>query len=144
MQTSVKLAAMLILGVLIVGPGLLRGDGQTKPSRYYLQDDIQFFPQNEDLRRPSKPATHDAALGDLLFTDVVWVHFTGPGHPANPDGSLGGLKAGDGNTTMKIYENYIAVETEMAGGGTYRVLHAYDVIGRIEQQTPPRSVEDRE
>jgi len=144
MQTFVKLAAVLILGVLIAGPGLLHGDGQTKPSRFYSTDDIQYFPQNEDQRRPFNPAIDDAALGDLLFTNVVWVHFTGPGHPANPDGSLGGLKAGGGNTTMKIYENYIAVETEMAGGGTYRVLHAYDMIGRIEQQTPPRNVEDRE
>ncbi|MCG6156744.1 hypothetical protein [Rubinisphaera margarita] len=144
MQTSVKLAAVLILGALIAGPRLLHGDGQTQPSQFYSTDEVQFVPQTVASRRPSTPAPRDAALGDLLFTDVVWVHFTGPGHPPNPDGSLGGLVPGDGNSTMKIYENYIAVETEMAGGGTYRVLHAYDVIGKIEQQTPNPNVENWE
>jgi hypothetical protein len=79
---------------------------------------------------------HDAVLGDLLFTDVVSVNFTGPGHPANPDGSLGGLVAGDDGTQIEIYERYIVADSPGADGTTLRTLHAYETLGRIQQQLP--------
>ena len=75
-----------------------------------------------------------AVLGDLLFADVVSVHFIGPGHPANPDGSLGGLVAGDDGSQMSIYERCIVMNSPAAAGTTLRTLHAYETLGRVEQR----------
>ena len=118
---------VLVAGVLIAG------DGQTEPSPYYLQDDIQYFPVGPEHQVAAAARLRNAALGDLLFTDVVTVYFVGPGHPANPDGSLGGLVLGD-YAQMKIYERYIVREITNSQGETFRELHPYETLGKIEQR----------
>jgi hypothetical protein len=79
-----------------------------------------------------KAQESDIALGKLLFTDVVRVDFSGPGVPANPDGSLGGWVPEDGGQ-MKIYENYICREFTDQTGNTSREFRAYEKLGRIQQ-----------
>lgn len=136
MPSYYKPAIVMTLGVLVGGASLFGGDGQTQPSQHYLQDDIQHFPPGAETRLGATSRNPSAVLGDLLFTDVVSVHFIGPGHPANPDGSLGGLAAGDEGTEMRIYERYIIVDATDADGTTFRTLHAYETIGKIEQRIP--------
>jgi hypothetical protein len=87
--------------------------------------------------------TRDAVLGKLLFTDVVSVHFIGPALPANSDGSLGGLAAGDDGTQMKIYERFIVREATDPAGTTFRTLYAYETLGRVEQRLVRPKVEVR-
>lgn len=79
-------------------------------------------------------------LGKLLFTDVTRVYFTGPGHPANSDGTLGGLVAED-NSPMSIYERFIVREATDDDGRIYRILHSYETIGTIEQLIVPPGVD---
>jgi len=88
-----KLTCIVILGLLVAG-GVLGADDDPKPSPCYHQDDVQYVPAGPDSE-PTGTQTPNAILGDLLFTDVVSVHFVGPGHPTNPEGSLGGLVLGD-------------------------------------------------
>lgn len=126
-QLPCVVALVLIAGVLIAD------DGQTVPSPYYLQDDIQYFPAGPETKLATASRPRNAALGDLLFTDVVSVYFVGPGHPANPDGSLGGLVLGD-YAQMKIYERYIVREVTNSNGETFRELHPYETLGKIEQR----------
>lgn len=80
-----------------------------------------------------RPLEFDLALGKLLFANVVRVHFTGPGHPANPDGSFGGLVADEIVGSIKIFEHYICRESAEVDGVTLREFHAYDKLGRFEQ-----------
>lgn len=131
MRTLCKMFCVMTLGLLVAG-GILSAGDDSKPSAYYLQDDIQYYPASPEYKLV---ATHEpiAALGDLYFTDVVSVHFVGPGHPANPDGSLGGLVLGD-YTQMKIYERYIVREATNSTGETFRELHPYETLGKIEQR----------
>jgi len=83
---------------------------------------------------PGKRAAKDAVLGEVLFTDVVSVHFVGPALPANSDGSLGGLAAGDAGEQLTIYEHYIVRDAADAEGRTLRTLYAYETLGKIEQR----------
>lgn len=80
-----------------------------------------------------RPAESDRALGKLLFTDVVRVHFTGPGHPANPDGSFGGLVADEQVGSIKIFERFICRDSAEVDGVTLREFHAYDKLGKFQQ-----------
>jgi hypothetical protein len=145
------LAVGLIAAVGLLIAGEKPPEGQTSPSPFYLTDDIQYFPGNADirpsLRTPPRPQLPErakqgidaelcrAALGDVLFTNVVAVHFVGPALPANPDGTLGGLGADDG-ITITIYEHYIAREAASHEGTVHRTLYAYDKLGKIEQRLP--------
>lgn len=104
MKTLSKLTCVVTLGVL-VATGALGADAPSTPPPYYLQDDVQYFPAGPEFKLTAAHRPH-AALGELLFTNVVAVHFVGPGHPANSDGTLGGLVLGD-FAEMKIYERYI-------------------------------------
>jgi hypothetical protein len=127
---------VMTLGVLIGGASLFGGDGQTTPSRYYLQDDIQYFPPGAEMRLEATSRKPRAALGDLLLTGRCVRTLHRSGHPANPDGSLGGLAAGDDGTEMRVYERYIVVDATDADGTTFRTLHAYETIGKMEQRIP--------
>ena len=117
---------MITLGVL-VAVGVLIGGDQTTPNY-----------SSSEFRLDAQVKEKDPALGDLLFTDVVSVHYVGPGFPANPDGSLGGIVGGNG-VEIKIYERYIVMEGTIpvgaeAAGTTIRTLRAYDRLGKIEQR----------
>lgn len=130
------LTALLVVGLLTV-VGLSIAEDQTTPSQDYLRDDVQYFPGGPNFQLPSKrhPAqVRDAVLGDLLFTDVVSVHFIGPALPANSDGSLGGLAAGDNGTQIRIYERFIVREATDSEGRIYRTLYAYETLGKVEQR----------
>jgi len=136
------LAGLMVVG-LFAAVGLLIAEEQTKPAPYCLGDDVQFgddvqyFPSGPSTQPPGKrqPAqAGDAVLGDLLFTDVVSVHFIGPALPANSDGSLGGLAVGDDRTQMRIYERFIVREATDSEGRIYRTLYAYETLGKIEQR----------
>lgn len=136
------LAGLMVVG-LFAAVGLLIAEEQTKPSADYLRDDVQYFPSGPSAQPPGKrrPAqAGDAVLGDLLFTDVVAVHFIGPALPANSDGSLGGLAAGDDGTQMRIYERFIVREATDPEGKIYRTLYAYETLGKIEQRLAPPQV----
>jgi hypothetical protein len=86
----------------------------------------------------------DSALGKLLFTKVVRVDFVGPGFPANPDGSLGGLVADEKGVEMKIYENFICREFTDQTGVIARELRAYEKLGRIEQRGQATAIGKRD
>lgn len=148
---SYKPITVMVLGLLLAGASLFGGDGQTQPSQQYLQDDVQYFPgfpptiqesgpSCPDVRLKATSGQYSDVLGELIFTDVVSVQFIGPGHPANPDGSLGAVVAGDDGWQMRIYERYIVKEATDEDGTTLRTLHAYDEIGKIEQSIPPLNV----
>lgn len=126
-QLPCVVALVLAAGVLIAD------DDQTEPSPYYMSEDIQYFPAGPETKMAEAARQGKAALGELLFTDVVSVHFVGPGHPANPDGSLGGLVLGD-YAEMKIYERYIVREITNSRRETFRELHPYETLGKIEQR----------
>jgi len=85
-------------------------------------------------------AQTNPALGKLLFTDVARVYFAGPGHPANSDGTLGGLVAED-NSPISIYERFIVREATDGEGRIYRTLHPYETLGVIEQLIVPPGVD---
>lgn len=127
---------IITLALLVAGTSLFGGDTQLQPSPYYLKDGIQYFPHSPEVPHQTPSRSSSTVLGDLLFTDVVSVHFIGLGHPANPDGSLGGLAAGDDGTELRVYERYIVQDATDADGTTFRRLHAYDKIGKIEQRIP--------
>jgi hypothetical protein len=132
------LTGVMCLGVLAAVGLLIAGEPQSQ-SPQYLKDDVQYFPVGPQHKLPGRAIdVRDAALGDLLFTDVVSVHFIGPGHPANSDGTLGGLVAGDDGTQMKIYQRFIVMEAADSEGRTYRTLHAYETLGKIEQRLARR------
>jgi hypothetical protein len=82
----------------------------------------------------AQPLESELALGKLLFADVVSVHFTGPGHPATPDGSFGGLVADEHGGSIKLFEHYICREPAEVNGVSLRAFHAYDKLGKIEQR----------
>ncbi|TWT57692.1 hypothetical protein KOR42_10560 [Thalassoglobus neptunius] len=136
MEKCYKPIIVMTLGVLAVCVSVFGSDGQTLPSPHYLEDDVQYFPPGPEIKLEAASKEHSSVLGDLLFTDVVSVHFIGPGHPANPDGSFGGLAAGDDGTQMRIYQRYIVLDATDADGTTFRTLHAYDQIGNIDQRLP--------
>ena len=135
------LAGLMVVG-LFAAVGLLIAEDQTKPPPYYLGDDVQHFPSGPSTQPPKRyPAqAGNAVLGDLLFTDVVSVHFIGPALRANSDGSLGGLAAGDDGTQIRIYERYIVMEATDSEGRIYRTLYAYETLGKIEQRLAPPKV----
>jgi hypothetical protein len=86
------------------------------------------------LQAQEEHTATDQALGKLLFANVARVYFAGPGHPANSDGSLGGLVA-DEKGELKVYERFICREfTDQAGGTIVREFHSYDRLGKIEQR----------
>jgi hypothetical protein len=121
------------LGILAAVGLLIAGEPPAR-SPYYLQDDVQYFPGFPHASVPASPEGNDAALGDLLFTDVISVYFIGPALPANPDGTLGGLVAGDDGTQMRIHQRFIVREATDAEGRIFRTLYAYEKLGKIEQR----------
>ena len=128
------LTGVMCLGLLAAVGLLIAGEPQARLP-HYLKDDVQYFPVDPKLQLPGNPTdVGDAALGDLLFTDVVSVHFIGPALPANADGTLGGLAAGDDGTQMRIYERFIVRDATDSEGRTYRTLYAYETLGKIEQR----------
>jgi hypothetical protein len=124
----------LVFGLLAAVGLLIAGEPKSR-SPYYLKEDVQCIPAGSKAAFPDNAAEpNDAALGALLFTDVVSVHFIGPALPANSDGSLGGLAAGDDGTQMRIYERFIVREATDSEGSTYRTLYSYEKLGKIEQR----------
>jgi hypothetical protein len=111
MNLRLTLGVALLLGIATAQGGLHAQDAAKAPS---LESEL--------------------ALGKLLFADVVSVHFTGPGHPANPDGSLGGLVADDHGGSIKIFEHYICRESAEVNGVSLGEFHAYDKLGKFEQR----------
>lgn len=63
--TSVGLRAMLLAGLALGGLGLTGCQvdigGQTLPSAYYLQDDIQYFPAGPEFKLSKEAAALKAA-----------------------------------------------------------------------------------
>ena len=118
----------------MVGGSICADFGPAQTSKHDLEDEVQYFPPGPNFSLAATSKNRDAVLGDLLFADVVSVHFIGPGHPANPDGSLGVLVAGDDGIQMSIYERYIVMESPAAAGTMFRTLHAYETLGRVEQR----------
>lgn len=82
----------------------------------------------------AQPLESEPALGKLLFANVDRVHFTGPGHPANPDGSFGGLVDDEHGGSIKIFEHYICRESAEVNGVSLGEFHAYDKLGKFEQR----------
>jgi len=111
MNLRLTLCAALLLGIATAQGGLRAQDAEKTQSL------------------ESEPA-----LGKLLFADVVSVHFTGPGHPANPDGSFGGLAVDEHGGSIKIFQHYICRESAEVNGVSLRDFHAYDKLGQFEQR----------
>lgn len=87
-------------------------------------------------QEPVSASAHefDSARGKLLFTGVVRVEFSGPGHPANSDGSLGGIADEEYSGSIAIYENYICRESAERDGIILREYYAYDKLGKFVQR----------
>lgn len=116
-----RMSVLLGVGLVIASGLLFAGD--------------QFETQESERHPVSERSTNP--LGAELFADVISVHFIGPGHPANADGTLGGLVAEE-SSRMTIYEHYIVIDV-IEGETIQRTLHAYETLGRIVQRITPAS-----
>lgn len=67
-QVHIKAAWLLsfcVAGVLLAGTGCqVAVNGQTLPSPYYLQDDVQYFPAGPEFKLPREAAALRAAQAD--------------------------------------------------------------------------------
>jgi hypothetical protein len=91
---------------------------------------------DEVLASPAPP--HNSAFGTKLFSNVTRVYFAGPSHPANSDGTFGGLCAEDAHSTITIYERYIVRdETNPGTRETFRTVYTYETLGKFEQLITP-------
>jgi hypothetical protein len=140
MRSPFVLTSVMVVGLCVVGRLILAGDGSSPVVRQQVAE-VPGLPVSETktVEYPASVGDSEAALGKLLFSGVTRVYFIGPGHPANPDGSLGGLGA-DVGVPLTIYERFIVREVTDDEGRIYRTLHPYVTLGIIEQRWVPKGV----
>ncbi len=67
-QVHIKATGLLVLcvgGLLLAGTGCqVAVNGQTLPSPYYLQDDVQYFPAGPEFKLPREAAALRAAQAE--------------------------------------------------------------------------------
>ncbi len=128
MFTCKNVCAPVIVTICLLGS--LVAEDQTTPSREYLEDDIQYFP--DMTRAPgavgeNAPAAADAVPGKALFHNVISVWFSGPGRPF-------GILTAEAGGTITVYEEFVVHDIRQPDGQIHRTVYPVDSLGKIEQR----------